>query len=73
LNWSFSDPDNGPWTYTIDWGDGTSTTGTRSTAGSVTTAHTYLLQSLGQRTIRVTVTDSQGSSTSATKVVTIIL
>jgi hypothetical protein len=24
-SWSFSVPDNGPWSYTIDWGDGTTT------------------------------------------------
>jgi probable HAF family extracellular repeat protein len=29
---SFVDPDNGPWSYTLDWGDGTSSTGETSVA-----------------------------------------
>jgi PKD repeat protein len=72
LNASFSDPDNGPWTYTINWGDGTSSSGSRSTAGSFSAGHTYL-GLLTQRTIRVTVTDSRGASGSDTKVITLIL
>jgi len=72
LNASFSDPDNGPWSYTIDWGDGSTSTGNRSTAGSFSATHTYL-GVLTTRTIRVTVADSQGASGSDTKVVTLIL
>jgi len=73
LSWSFSDPDNGPWSYTIDWGDGTSpTTGSASSPGTINSGHTYFLP-LGTHTIRVTVTDSLGASGSATKVVTVIL
>ena len=72
LNWSFSDPDNGPWTYTINWGDGTTTSGSKSSAGSFSAGHTYL-GLLTQRTIRVTVTDSRGASGSDTKVITLIL
>jgi len=73
LTASFSDPDNdGPWSYTIEWGDGSApTTGTRSTQGTFTAGHSYLLP-LGSHTIRVTVTDSHGGSGSATKVVTVI-
>ena len=73
LTWSFSDPDNGPWSYTIDWGDGTSpTTGTASSPGTFNSGHTYVLP-LGTHTIRVTVTDSRGASGSASKVVTVVL
>ena len=72
LSASFSDPDNGPWTYTIDWGDGSSSNGNRSTTGSISATHIYL-GLLTTRTIRVTVTDSRGASGSDTKVVTLIL
>jgi PKD repeat protein len=69
---SFNDPDNGPWTYTIDWGDGTSTTGSASVSpGTIARTHTYVL--LGNYTIRVTVTDSRGASGSGSKVLTVIL
>src|SRR6266480_3233964 len=69
---SFSDPDNGPWNYTIDWGDGSTSTGSRTTAGSFSASHTYL-GLLTQRTIRITVTDSMGASGSDTRVITLIL
>lgn len=72
LNVSFSDPDNGPWTYTINWGDGSSSSGSRSTAGSFSAGHTYL-GILTTRTITVTVTDSKGASGSDTKRITLIL
>jgi len=73
-SFSFSDPDNGPWNYTIDWGDGSTSTGSRPSAGSFSLTHTYLgLSILGTRTIRVTITDSRGASGSDTKNVTIVL
>lgn len=64
LRWSFADPDNGPWQYTINWGDGSTSSGMASSAGSYTKGHTYLL---GSFTIRVTVTDAKGATASATK------
>ena len=72
LSASFSDPDNGPWTYTIAWGDGSTSSGSKTSAGTITAGHTYL-GLLSQRTITVTVTDSQGASGSDTKVITLIL
>jgi hypothetical protein len=71
---TFGDPDNdGPWSYTIDWGDGSSpTTGTAWSQGSINAGHTYLLP-LGTHTIDVTVVDSHGASGSSSKVVTVIL
>ena len=73
LSWSFADPDNdAPWSYTIDWGDGSSSTGSKSSQGTFTAGHTYT-GILTTRTIRVTVTDSHGASGSDTKVVTLIL
>jgi hypothetical protein len=72
LNWSFTDPDNGPWSYTIDWGDGTFSTGTKTAPGSFSNGHNYgpLLRTY---TIRITVTDGQGASHSDTANVTVVL
>ena len=67
---SFSDPNNdGPWSYTINWGDGSSTSGSTSSQGTISASHSYLL---GSFTIRVTVTDSHGASGSDAKVLTVI-
>ena len=63
LNASFTDQDHdGPWSYSIDWGDGSSETGTRSSEGSISKSHSYGLELLGTHDIRVTVTDSHGLS-----------
>jgi probable HAF family extracellular repeat protein len=56
---NFTDPDNGPWTYTFNWGNGT-TTGTVSSAGAVNATRTFA--SAGRYTITLTVTDSKGAS-----------
>ncbi len=72
LSASFSDPDNGPWTYTIAWGDGSTSSGSKTSAGTITAGHTYL-GLLSRRTITLTVTDSRGASGSDTKVITLIL
>jgi len=73
LNASFSDPDNdGPWSYTITWGDGSMTTGTKTSQGTVSATHTYL-GLLSTKTITVTVVDAHGASGSDTKLITVIL
>jgi hypothetical protein len=58
----FTDPDNGPWTYTINWDDGTtSTTGSLTTNGQNFQAnHTF--PNTGVYTINVCVKDSVGAS-----------
>ena len=69
---SFSDPDNdGPWSYTIDWGDGSQTTGSLTTQGSFTATHTYVVVLPQSFTVTVTVTDSHGASGSDTKAVSV--
>jgi subtilisin family serine protease len=69
---TFSDPDNdGPWSYTIAWGDGSSSTGSTSSQGTITAMHDYFL--LGSYTITVTVVDSRGASGSASKVLTVTM
>jgi hypothetical protein len=72
---SFSDPDHdGPWTVTIDWGDGTSpTTFTTSSEGSISRSHSYGALVLTTYTLTVTVTDAHGASGSASKTVTVVL
>jgi PKD repeat protein len=69
LSASFSDPDNGPWSYTISWGDGSSTSGTKSSQATISATHHYLL--IGSYTIKVTVVDSRGASGWDTKVLTV--
>ena len=72
LSASFSDPDNdGPWSYTIDWGDGSSSSSSLSSQGTFTAQHNYLL--IGSYTIRVTLTDSHGASGAGTKVLTVLV
>jgi hypothetical protein len=63
---SFNDPDGGPWSVDVNWGDGTShTTFNTSTNGSLGTPnHTYGEE--GNFTTTVTVTDDTGLSGSAT-------
>ena len=48
---SFTDPDNGPWNYTLNWGDGNSTTGDASIAGKISgiSPHVYTQQRHFQR------------------------
>ncbi len=69
---SFSDPDNdGPWSYTIDWGDGSQTSGSLATQGSFAATHSYVVVLPQSFTVTVTVTDSHGASGSDTKVVSV--
>ncbi len=72
LSASFTDPDNGPWTYTINWGDGSSSSGNLSSQGSFSAGHTYVVP-LQSHTVTVTVTDSRGASGHASKTVTVLL
>jgi PKD repeat protein len=72
---SFSDPDHdGPWTVTIDWGDGTSSTSTASSEGSIGGSHSYPVTLLGHDyQLTVTVVDAHGARGSATKTVHVVL
>ena len=71
LGASFSDPDNGPWSFTIDWGDGSSSSGNASSQGAINGTHTYVLP--GSYSVRVTVTDSRGGTGSDEMILTVAL
>ncbi len=74
FSWSFSDANNnGPWSYRIDWGDGSTTTGSKTSQGTFSSGHTYVILLPRSFTIRVTVTDAAGASGSDTKVVQVLL
>jgi hypothetical protein len=73
-SFSFSDANgNGPWSYTINWGDGSTSTGSRTTQGSFTVGHTYVIILPRSFTITVTVTDAAGASGSDSKVISVTL
>jgi hypothetical protein len=74
LRWSFTDANhNGSWTYTINWGDGTTSSGTVSSEGSFDTGHTYVIILPRSFTVTVTVRDASGASASDTKLVSVLL
>jgi PKD repeat protein len=69
---SFSDPNhNGPWTITIDWGDGSSDVNTTSNEGSIAGSHSYVTVLPATYTVTITVTDAGGLSGSASKTVNV--
>jgi PKD repeat protein len=63
---SFSDAGvgDGPWTTTIDWNDGPTTSAQVSAQGSVTGSHRYTAP--GTYAVRLTVTDKDGGAASQT-------
>ena len=74
LHWSFTDANhNGPWSYKINWGDGSTSTGTVGSEGSFTNGHTYVVILPKTFTVKVTVTDAAGGVGSSTKKVTVLL
>ena len=74
LQWSFTDANhNGPWTYTISWGDGSTSSGTVSSEGSFSSGHTYVIVLPRSFTVKVTVKDAAGASASSSKTVSVLL
>ncbi len=70
LNASFSDgPGDGPWAYTVDWGDGSPQTTGSTTSSPIAPTHTY--SASGTRTVSVTVTDKFGAAGSGSLTVTV--
>ena len=70
---TFTDFDNSsPWSYTIAWGDGSSTSGSVATAAavdSIRSSHAY--SAVGQYLLNVAVTDNTGLSGSSSANVTV--
>ncbi|HKA58166.1 MAG TPA: PKD domain-containing protein, partial [Gemmatimonadales bacterium] len=64
LQAGISDPglNDGPWTYVIDWGDGTTDNGSSATQGAVAISVTHAYAAAGQYTATVTVTDKHGGT-----------
>jgi PKD repeat protein len=61
---------DGPWNYTIQWGDQSTTSGTRSSANNpITASHTYTGDRLN--VVRVTVTAADGSAGTDSTFVTV--
>src|SRR5205809_109416 len=74
FTWSFSDGNhNGPWSYTIDWGDGSTSSGNVANEGSFSAGHTYIIVLPRSFTITVTVTDASEASGSDLKAVSVTL
>ena len=71
---SFSDQDNdGPWTVTIDWGDGTApTTFSMPSQGTINGQHSYGDVLLASHTLTITVTDAHGATGRASKTVNVV-
>src|SRR5256886_1736136 len=71
---SFSDPDHdGPWTVTIDWGDGSQRLTFSASEGPINGSHSYTGVALTEYTLTVTVVDAHGNRNSDSKKVTVAL
>ena len=67
---SFNDPDNGPWSYSLEWGDGTRTAGNVSTAGTIPGISPHVYTRTGTFSARISVTDGRGA-TGRSKAITV--
>jgi hypothetical protein len=58
---SFTDPDNGPWRYGVEWGDGTATAGNAANAGTIPGISPHVYTRTGTFSARLAVTDGSGA------------
>ena len=65
---SFSDPDNGPWSYKLDWGDGSATVGNTSNAGIIPGIGPHVYTRTGNFKAKLTVTDGKGAAGSSSTI-----
>ncbi|MEX2156255.1 MAG: PKD domain-containing protein [Gemmatimonadales bacterium] len=68
LSATFTDGAEGPWDYTIQWGDGTTSDGDRGSPGTITATHAYASEA-GYRVV-VNVTDRFGAQGSDSLTIT---
>ena len=60
-----TEPNDGPWSWTLNWGDGSTQTGSAAVEGqTLSFRHTY--SAVGTYTVRFTVTDKDAGSASST-------
>ena len=65
---SFTDPDNGPWSYVLNWGDGSTTTGTATTTGVIAGIAPHVYNVAGAFKAALSVTDAQGATGRSTNI-----
>lgn len=65
---SFVDPDNGPWSYKLVWGDGSTTEGSISNAGTIPGISPHVFTRAGSFKARLTVTDGKGAAGSSSTI-----
>jgi hypothetical protein len=62
---SFTDPDNGPWSYKLDWGDGSTTAGNTSNTGTISGISPHVYTRTGSFKVKLSVTDGKGAADSS--------
>jgi probable HAF family extracellular repeat protein len=62
---SLADPDNGPWSYKLDWGDGSTMVGNTSNTGAISGISPHVYTKSGSFKAKLTVTDSKGAAGSS--------
>jgi probable HAF family extracellular repeat protein len=60
-----ADPDNGPWSYKLDWGDGTTTVGNAGNTGTISGISPHIYIKSGSFKAKLIVTDSKGAAGSS--------
>lgn len=61
----FADSDNGPWSYKLDWGDGSATVGNASSTGTIAGIGPHVYIKSGSFKAKLTVIDSKGATGSS--------
>ena len=65
---AFVDPDNGPWSYKLNWGDGSASAGTTSKAGTIPGFSPHVYTRTGSFKAKLTVTDGKGAAGSSSTI-----